>query len=293
MHPLLRTIRHLGNFAATHELYAAGIPRRALAAAVQRGAIIRVRQGWYSVPGVHPVLLAAARVGGRAGCISGGKMHGMWEPPHENLHVSVEHDDCRLRTPRDMRKRLADVRPAGATPHWRQHPAPGSRLLLSPLACLEEAMRCQSPEYAVAIADSALRQPERWIPALVSLEEWRDLLQRIPGRARALSLATGVCETGTESLTNFRLAPHRLPLRPQVLIDGKRVDFLIGRNLVVEVDGVEYHIDPERFEADRTRDAQLSVLGYRVLRFSYNQVIYRWDEVEASILAAVFRGDHF
>jgi hypothetical protein len=29
-----------------------------------------------------------------------------------------------------------------------------------------------------------------------------------------------------------------------------------------------------------------------VLRFSYRQVMERWEEVEAAILAAVIRGDH-
>ena len=81
-------------------------------------------------------------------------------------------------------------------------------------------------------------------------------------------------------------------MRPQVRIADKRVDFLIGRRLVIEVDGAEYHIDPVRFEADRTRDAELTTIGYIVLRFSYNQVIYRWHEVESAILASVTRGDH-
>lgn len=71
-----------------------------------------------------------------------------------------------------------------------------------------------------------------------------------------------------------------------------RVDFVIGAFLVVEVDGAEYHTDPERFEADRHRDAMLSIRGYRVLRFSYRQVIHAWHEVEAAVLAAVVRGDH-
>ena len=115
----------------------------------------------------------------------------------------------------------------------------------------------------------------------------------MPSRPRALSLADGICESGTESITRFQLAKYQLPLRAQVWIGGKRVDFLIGRRLVVEIDGAEYHIDPERFEADRTRDAELAALNYIVLRFSYNQVIYRWREVESAILAAIEHGDHF
>jgi very-short-patch-repair endonuclease len=43
--------------------------------------------------------------------------------------------------------------------------------------------------------------------------------------------------------------------------------------LIIEVDGKRYHVDDETFEADRERDALLASWGYRVLRFSYRQVI--------------------
>jgi very-short-patch-repair endonuclease len=82
-------------------------------------------------------------------------------------------------------------------------------------------------------------------------------------------------------------------MRCQVPLPGAgRVDFLIGTRLVVEVDGYTYHSDPARFESDRRRDARLSALGYRVLRFSYRQVFERWHEVRAAVLAAVARNDH-
>lgn len=130
------------------------------------------------------------------------------------------------------------------------------------------------------------------MPPLISPEEWQVLIDGCAGRTRLLELADGICESGTESVTWVRLARHHLPLQRQVWIDGKRVDFLVGRRLVIEVDGAAYHIDPVRFEADRSRDADLCTLDYLVLRFSYNQVIYRWHEVEAAVLAAVRRGDH-
>ena len=289
---LTQTIRSLDNFAATHELYAAGFGKLWLRAALGRGVILRVRQGWYSTPDVDPLLLQAARVGGRLGCISGAALHGMWLPPDERLHVTVDHNDCRLRWPNDMRRRLVE-HPAEAKVHWRLDTPPGSRLLLDPIACLEDVIGCQPIEYAVAIADSALRRPKPWLTPLITQNQWAELIAGVPSISAQLAQADGLCETGTESITRFRLARFRLPMVPQVRIDGKRVDFLIGRRLVIEVDGAEYHIDPVRFEADRTRDAELTAIHYIVLRFSYKQVIYRWHEVEAAILAAVARGDHF
>lgn len=85
----------------------------------------------------------------------------------------------------------------------------------------------------------------------------------------------------------------KVELRQQVRVRGiGRVDFLIGDGLVIEVDGAEFHTSRTDFEEDRRRDALLSALGYRVLRFSYNQIASRWPEVEAAIRAAVARGDH-
>ena len=82
-------------------------------------------------------------------------------------------------------------------------------------------------------------------------------------------------------------------MRIQVtLAPGLRVDLVIGERLVVEVDGREHHSDPSAFERDRIRDARLTALGYRVLHFSYSQVMHNWPAVEAAILAAVGHGDH-
>jgi very-short-patch-repair endonuclease len=76
--------------------------------------------------------------------------------------------------------------------------------------------------------------------------------------------------------------------RQQVRIGRDRVDFLIGDRLVVEIDSTGYH-DPV---ADAKRDARLSMRGYRVLRFHYDQVVNHWNEVLGSVLAALSRGDH-
>lgn len=291
MHSLTETIHRFGDLAATHELLAAGFGKKVLSFAANHGHIVRVRQGWYCTPDVDLVLQRAIRVGGRLGCISGAALHGMWNPPDEHLHVSLVHNACRLRRPGDMRRRLPH-NSAEVTTHWNTTSRDGSRLLVDPISCLEDVAHCQPIDYAVAIADSALRLSGTQTEPLVSRSDWQTLVDTIPRHARLLHLADGVCESGTESITWVRLARLRLPLRRQVWIDGKRVDFLVGRRLVLEVDGAAYHTDPVRFELDRTRDAQLCAINFVVLRFSYNQVIYRWAEVERAVLAAVARCDH-
>jgi hypothetical protein len=68
---------------------------------------------------------------------------------------------------------------------------------------------------------------------------------------------------------------HGLP-RPQVnaIVMGERVDFSWpGTMLVVETDGFEFHSMPTTFAADRRRDQRLTLAGYTVVRFTYDQVV--------------------
>ncbi len=291
MRSLTETISTLGGLAATHELLAAGFHKRTLSFAVNYGHVVRVRQGWYCMPELNQTVQRAVRIGGRPGCISGAALHGMWSPPDEYLHVSLDHNECRLRSPDNMRRRLARNASEVRT-HWNTKSRSGTRLVLDPISCLAEVVHCQPLEYAVAIANSGLRPSVIQSNPLISRSQWQSLADTVPRIAGILHLADGICESGTESITLVRLAQHKLPLRRQVWIDGKRVDFLVGRRLIIEVDGAAYHIDPVRFELDRTRDAQLCAINFVVLRFSYNQVIYRWHEVERAVLAAVARCDH-
>jgi len=94
-----------------------------------------------------------------------------------------------------------------------------------------------------------------------------------------------------ESVVRFRL--HRLGIALRTQVDfgpGLRVDFLIGRHLVVEIDGPQ-HAGTEQYEVDRKRDARLSVLGCRCLRFSTRQIRTNWAIVRDAIAAAIARGD--
>jgi len=83
-----------------------------------------------------------------------------------------------------------------------------------------------------------------------------------------------------------------LLVRQQVWLDRHPVDVLIGERLVVQIDGFEHHGDARRRRKDIRGDARLVLLGYTALRFDYQQVMFDWPDVEASILGAVARGLH-
>jgi very-short-patch-repair endonuclease len=103
-----------------------------------------------------------------------------------------------------------------------------------------------------------------------------------------LNEVDGRAESGTESITRVRLRRKGLRVEPQERIPRVgTVDLVVEGRLVVEVDGREFHTSEDRFEEDRRRDAELVALGYRVLRFSYRQVLYDWPAVERAIRAAL------
>jgi very-short-patch-repair endonuclease len=63
--------------------------------------------------------------------------------------------------------------------------------------------------------------------------------------------------------------------RPQanVAVEGVEVDIAWpDRRLVVELDGYEFHRTRARFEQDRSRDGDLLIAGYRVLRITHRRL---------------------
>jgi len=68
------------------------------------------------------------------------------------------------------------------------------------------------------------------------------------------------------------------------------IDFAhLGLRIAIEVDGRAFHSDRRSFEHDRWRQNALTVGGWLVLRFTWEQITERPDEVIAVILAAVAR----
>jgi very-short-patch-repair endonuclease len=76
---------------------------------------------------------------------------------------------------------------------------------------------------------------------------------------------------------------HRIvtPVGTIIVID---VAFVRAR-LAIEVDGMAYHVDTDRFVQDRRRQNQLVALGWTVLRFTWWDLTDRPDEVLATIRA--------
>jgi very-short-patch-repair endonuclease len=145
---------------------------------------------------------------------------------------------------------------------------------------------CVPLEEVVAAADCALGR------RLISRRAWREAIADEPAeRRRWLDELDPASGSLPESVTRFRLRRRGITLRTQVeFAKDLHVDFVIGTNLVIEVDGSQ-HASFEQYVIDRDRDARLSIMGKRCLRFTGRQVLEEWPLVVAAIEAAIARGD--
>ncbi|WP_347754416.1 type IV toxin-antitoxin system AbiEi family antitoxin domain-containing protein [Agrococcus sp. ProA11] len=259
------------------QLHAIGWTSAQLEQAVATGRLIRVRPGWFAGEPVDPEVLAAVKAYGCSSCFSALRLHGVWVPEGRGAHV---------RLPRHRQRRRRAGEPKRCRPFGVQPP------VASAIDSLEVAfrcvLRCGSREEIVVVIDSIL---QRRLASRHTLEDWMD---DAPFAVRALAaLADGNAESGTESMVRFRLWRRRLATRIQVrVMEGIRVDLLIGDRLIIECDSREHHTEAGAYESDRRRDRRLIARGFIVLRLTYRQIHDEWPEIEREILAIVRRGDH-
>lgn len=279
-------IRGLGGLAATHELLRRGWSAYALARAVHLGRILRVRQGWYALPETPVDSQRAVRVGGRLTCASAAYELGMWEQPPARLHVNVRRNASRLRNSFVKEKRLTEHPDAGVIVHWTDKHTTSRRFVSDIRQVLLDMVWCHSPEIVVATVDVALHAG--WL----SERGWREAIRPLPVRLRRLlSRVDAASQSFLESVMRFRLSMLGIATRSQVRVSGVgHVDLVVGDGLVIEMDGWRFHNTREQFEEDRRRDARLVLLGYRVLRFTYRQLMRRWQVVLGTIRGCIAKG---
>lgn len=262
--------------ASTAQLLAGDWTRSRIRKAVTEGHLTRLRRGWFAFPTADPAVARAVRVGGVLSCVSALKKHWVWVPRTTHLHVRP----CAA---------AATIAPVGVRfcPTFSQQPSPKSALDSLPMA-LEVALRCLSFENRVVVIDSVLNRK------LMHIADVRAIIGQLHGNHQNLLRAfDSKAESGTETMVRLRLRALGLQLTPQVPIANiGHVDLLVGERLVIEVDSITHHTSLEDYHNDRWRDLRLAALGYRVIRLSYHQVVFDWDEVVQLILSLITRGEH-
>jgi very-short-patch-repair endonuclease len=142
---------------------------------------------------------------------------------------------------------------------------------------------------AVAIADSAMRARS------VTLQQLKDAVATHHGNRgyrrmrKVIAWSDPKCGSVLESA--FRVLVLEAGLaRPtsQVVIGTARVDFCwLALRVVVEVDGRRYHDPDDNRNADRRRDHALVSSSWRVLRFTWAEIVHDPDYVLRVLRAAL------
>ena len=194
-----------------------------------------------------------------------------------SMRVSL-HDGACLMRPRAAGK-LESVDGVRVTGFWRT---------------VEDCLLRAPFSYGLAIADSALRVADATREELLERLLADSKTRRGYRRARAIaSYANGLSENGGESRFRaffivYGFAEPRLQVEfADPLEKGRtfRVDYLWeledGELLIGELDGLEKYVsgegadarvDVSAFAAERRRESHLTLLGHRVLRFSFDEL---------------------
>ncbi len=289
---VLALLARQGGLARRRDLRAAGLRRAALDRAL-RGGILRAlhRDVLSARADVPPDETLRCAVVGLDGVASGTSAAAVWgfelvERPDEH-HVTVGRDRSRARW-RGTVVHRSDLRPEDVRVR------DGVAVTAPTRTVLDLCRSLPLPE-AVAAADSAMRL------GLVTADELTSACVALPaarGRARVarvVRLVDPACGSVLESLCRVLLVLAGVgPPETQLLVRGRggrllgRVDFAwpVAR-LVVEVDGYAFHADRASYRADRRRTNALVLEGWRVLRFSWEDVRDQPEQVVAAVRAAL------
>ncbi|PZU38424.1 MAG: DNA/RNA helicase [Microbacterium sp.] len=259
-----------------HRVHAAdaGWTRHRIAKEVASGSVAVTARFWLHLPSLAPDLVRAMRLGGRVTCVSALQTLGLWVPHRASGQHLAVHPHSGRSAPGTILHR--HVGPVTAPPHSLIDPV--ENVLARVATCLARAD-------ARAIWDSALNRTVVTAAHLRAVA-WTSSV------ARELAMtASGAPDSGLESLTIHRLALRGVVALPQVSILGHPVDLLIGRSLVVQLDGLAFHQAADR-RRDNAHDRALRLAGYTVLRYDYVEIHEEWPRVEAEIMRAMAQRLH-
>ena len=274
------------------QLHDAGLGIGAIELRLRNGRLHRLHRGVFALG--HTRIsqegrwLAAVFALGEGAVLSHVSAAALWGIRHSasaRIHVTVRTNAGR--TPRRgiVVHRSLTLGPADVDEHDAIPVTSVSRTLLDLAGVLTPTRLERAVEQSLALRRFDLRAVE-------------SVLAANPRRPGAGALAEIIAHIHHDpSLTRRELEKLMLDLcaahgieRPEVnvVVDDYEVDFLWRtRRLVVETDGLQWHSTPTALERDRRRDERLTVLGYRVVRFTYRRVTDEPAAVAATLRALI------
>lgn len=272
---VLAALTQLGGAARRQQLLDVGVPRRQIDGAVAAGLIRRPLRGCLTLPDTSMGHALACYFNGRLTCTSAALWHGirvLRKPQVPHLEVDAGRAGHRNAS---MPHRLVRMHRS------RTHRA-GS-LAVSVARAIDVAGDCVTPlaqlvmvDHALASARLAPQQIDSFTVTPPPVRRW--LAKQADHKAGSVS----------ETCARVALAAAGLHLETQSPFgDGRYADFLVNGCLYVEIDGYTFHSDRRQFAEDRARDRYLMGLGYRVMRFTYENAVRDPEQLVADVLRAL------
>jgi very-short-patch-repair endonuclease len=252
---------------ATFEQLRATVSLRAIRTALDRGLITRIAKGVYALPPAADPRAAAHAQGGIVSHLSAAVLHGfaVLDLP-DKPHITV---------PRGQHRRLS---PVDCQLFWADH-VPSDRGCTGKLRTVLDCARTFPFAAGLTVADSALRL------GVIDRSQLAVAAGELAGpgsrRARRVAAAAdGRSESPLESVLRSLLIEAGFDgFEPQIVIrDGvfsARVD--LGHRellLALEADSFAYHGTRTALMRDCRRHTNLTIRGWRLLRFSWEDVMF-------------------
>jgi very-short-patch-repair endonuclease len=279
MEPVEALERHGG--AASHRQVMRLASRRRLRAAVRAGQVVKVSRRRYVLPTADDARRAASELTGTV-CLRSAAAHHGWamklQPPVPEVAVSP-------------RRHLALERREGVRVLWMPVAADDAAAgVTGPLKTVIDCARHLPFDEALAIADSALRS------GAVTRADLDAVRVRGAGAAavrRVLTHADGRAANPFESVLRALCLDAELDAQPQLAIDlgsgTVHPDLVVpSLRVVLEADSWTFHATRGAHARDCARYNLLVIHGWRVLRFTWEQVMLEQSYVRW-ILAQVVR----
>lgn len=280
----LEELLHRAGGAATRAALIELSSRAEVERALREGRIEAVGRGRYALPTASQARRAAAAVHGIASHLSAAA-HWGWELKHQPARPDITVPRTR-KVPEERRRLIR--------PHWSALSDDDvvDGWVTSPARTFVDCCRDRPFDEALAVADSARRH------GALSAGDMLRVAESLcgPGRARCLRVAQEADARAANPfesvLRAIALDVPRLQVRPQVLVLTHpftlRPDLTDERlRLALEADSFEWHGGRAALKRDCRRYNLLTVHGWKVLRFSWEDVMLHADYVRATLSAAV------
>lgn len=269
---------------------AVGVTPQGLSRRCAKGIIRRLHKGVYAMTSVQPsarqLLFAACRWGGAGSAASHRSAAALWELDGFDLNAFEIWSPRQLRSDRVVARvgtlPISDITEVGGIPVTKIE-----RTLVD-LAAVVDVDRLEDA------LDSALRRRLTTVNRLrlrVGSERGRNGIRKLRGLLAERDDRGRPSASRFETRLNHLLIRSGLPaMREYKIWDGgefiARVDFCYPEAwLIIEADGFRWHSARRAWQRDRDRRNQLTVMGWRVIQVTWDDLTRRPDETIERIRA--------